>query len=463
MPGLMSGLEVGKRALLSHQIYLQTIGHNIANVNTPGYTRQRVNIGATYPSDSPVGQIGTGITVQDIRHVKDLFLGDQWRQENKSLGQWQYKEKILSQIESLVNEPNDNTLADRLNGFWDAWDGLSQNPTATNREAVLGATTLLVDSFHTLSKDLTKLRDSIDRDLGTYTSQINRLTTEIAAVNRQIATGEVDGSSANDLRDRRDLMIDELSALVDVNTIPADNGMVRVTIGAMEVVDGTDSLPIDTETINKNGVKENRLVWRGTNIEIKNVNGELKGLLDSRDNIVPGYIDQLDHLAAKIIESVNALHRTGYGLDGSTGLDFFDSRFTDARSIRVNQDLINSPDRIGASGSGEPGDGTVALEIQNLRNERIMINGTTSFNDYYDAMVGNLGVESHEAQAFAENYQILVQQIENAKQSVEGVSLDEEMANMIKFQHAYDAAARVITTMDEALDTVISRMGIVGR
>ena len=113
MAGLMQGLEIGKRALLSHQIYLQTIGHNIANVNTPGYTRQRVTISSTFPSDTPVGMVGTGVTVEDVRHVRDLFLGEQYRQESKSLGQWTYKQKVLSQVESLFAEPNDNTLADR--------------------------------------------------------------------------------------------------------------------------------------------------------------------------------------------------------------------------------------------------------------------------------------------------------------------------------------------------------------
>lgn len=463
MAGLMQGLEVGKRALLSHQIYLQTIGHNIANVDTPGYTRQRVTISATYPSNTPVGMVGTGVTVEDIRHVRDLFLGEQYRQENKALGQWTYKQKILSQVESLFGEPNDNTLADRLNGFWDAWDDLSKNPNASNREGVLSAGRLMVDSFHTLARDINKLRDSVDRDLATYTDQINQAAAEIAALNRQIVTREVDGSRASDLRDSRDRLIDELSSLVDVNTIESDNGAVRVMIGAMEIVTGLDTIPIETRIINDNGKMTHELVWKNTTVEIRNVNGELKGLLDARDEMIPRYLEELGMLAQTVVESVNGMHRTGFGLDGSTGLNFFDPRYVDAESIRINEDLISSPNRIAASASGEVGDGSIALAIQNLRNERVMVSGTTTINDYYDSLVGKLGVESHQAISFAENSALLVHQIQNARQSVEGVSLDEEMANMVKFQHAYDAAARVITTMDEALDTVISRMGIVGR
>ena len=463
MAGLFQGLEVGKRALLSHQVYLQTIGHNIANVNTPGYTRQRVTINATYPSQSPWGAVGTGISVEDIRHVRDLFLGEQFRQENKQLGQWTYKQKILSQVESIFSEPNDNTLADRLNGFWDAWDDLSKHPNSTNREAVLGAATLLVNSLHTLDRDLDHLRDSIDRDLVTYTTEINRLAGEIASVNRQIVKREGDGSNANDLRDRRDRMIDELSSLVDVNTIDVGNGAKRVLIGSMEIVSGVDMIPVETRVINDNGTVAHDLVWQGTKIQLKNVNGQLKGLLDARDTMIPEYVNELDVIAANIIDQVNALHRTGYGLDGSTGLNFFDPRYRGAGEIRINEDLVSAPEKIAASASGEVGDGSIALAIQDLRNERIMFGGTTTINDYYDGLIGRLGVESHEAESFAENYQLLVRQIEDSRQSVEGVSLDEEMANMVKFQHAYDAAARVITTMDEALDVVISRMGIVGR
>jgi flagellar hook-associated protein 1 FlgK len=258
-------------------------------------------------------------------------------------------------------------------------------------------------------------------------------------------------------------MIDELSAIVDVNTIESDNGSVRVMIGALEIVTGLDTIPIETRVINNQGKREHELVWKGTAVSIRNVNGELKGLLDARDEMVPRYLEELGQIARTLVEQVNGIHRNGFGLDGSTGANFFDPRFLDADSIRVNQDLINAPEKIAASQGGEVGDGSMALAIQNLRNSRVMVSGTTSINDYYDSLVGSLGVESHQAMSYVENYSLLVQEIENSRQSVQGVSLDEEMANMIKFQHAYDAAARVITTMDEALDVVISRMGIVGR
>ncbi len=464
MPGLFQGLEVGKRALLSHQIYLQTIGHNIANVNTPGYSRQRVRITSTYPEINAIGAIGTGVTVTDIRNVRDLFLGEQFRKENKSLGQWTYKDKIMSQMEALFNEPNDNTLSDLMNDFWDAWSDLSTNPSSiSHRMALLESTKLLTNRFHEMATQLNSLRNDIDRDLVAITQDVNRLTSEIAQLNRQIKSQELGSERANDLRDVRDRLLDELSELVDVNTIEQDNGEVLVMIGALAVVDGSDSVNITAESYNDNGTLKHRLVWENSGLEIKNLNGKLKGLLDARDDIIPRYLDELDLLAQTLIEQVNALHRTGYGLDGTTGLDFFDTTFTDAANIKLNAEVAADPALIAASASGEPGDNAIALAIQDLRNQRIMVDGTTTMSDYYNGIIGRLGVETHEAKSFSDNYELLVQQVLNAKQSVEGVSLDEEMTNMVKYQHAYDAAARIITTMDEALDVVIKKMGIVGR
>jgi flagellar hook-associated protein 1 FlgK len=463
MPGLFQALEVGKRALLAHQTSLQTIGHNIANVNTPGYSRQRVQISATLPEQSTIGSIGSGVQVTDIRHIRDLFLGEQLRTENKSLGQWSYKEKILSQVEVFFAEPNDNTLSDLLNGFWDAWSDLSTDPSSTNhRVALIEQTNLLTNSFHQLAKRLNNLRDAIDSDVVIMVNDVNRLTAEIARLNGQIRVRELGNEQANDLRDSRDQLLDELSGLIDVNTIEQKNGEVLVFMGAMEIVDGTDTMELGTEVYGDSEAVTHRVVWTGTKAEVRNVNGKLKGLLEARDEIVPGYLNELNRLASELIQQVNTLHSSGFGLTGSTGLDFFDSTFTDAANIKINPEIAENPERIAASASGEVGDNTIALAIQGLREQRMMENGTATMNDFYIGLIGKLGAETNEASSFKGNYELLVQQIENARQSVQGVSLDEEMTNMIKSQHAYDAAARVITVVDQALDTVILRMGITG-
>lgn len=464
MPGLFQTLEVGKRALMGSQVTLQTIGHNIANVNTPGYSRQRVDLLSTPPEVTSIGSIGTGISVGDINHIRDLFLGDQYRQENKSLGQWSYKEKILSQLEGLVGEPNDNSLSDLLNGFWDAWSDLSTDPTSTsNRVALIEKARLLTNGFNQLADQLNNLRDSVDQELDQYTGEINRLASQIASLNQQIKIQELGGKHANDLRDTRDQLIDNLSSLIDVNSREEANGMAVVSIGAMAIVDGTKTIPIGTKVVNDGGVMKHDLVWQGTDIGITNLKGEVKGLLEVREEIIPGYLKQLDDLSASLVKEVNAVHQTGYGLDGSTGTNFFDTKYVNAANLKINDEIVNSPGKIAASASGEVGDNTLALDISDMRNTRLMLDGTASFNEYYNAMVGSLGSDSRQAQSLTQNYKLVTTQLTNAKESVQGVSLDEEMTNMVKYQHAYDAAARVVTAMDQALDTVITGMGIVGR
>lgn len=465
MPGLFQGLEVGKRALLSHQLWLQTLGHNIANVNTPGYSRQRVTVTASRPEDLSYGSIGTGIQTEDIRHARDIFLSQQYQQSSKSLGQWTYKQKTMSQIESIVNEPQDSSLNDLLNQFWDAWSELSTGDatSSSNRANVLARANELVNGIHVLATRLNSLRDSIDKDLGNFTNQINQITSDIANLNKQIRAAELGASPANDLRDARDYLVDQLADLIDVNAHETSDGTMLVSMGAMVLVDGADQLKLGVQSINDAGVSTHRLVWEGTSVQLKNLNGQMAGLLESRDKILPEYIAQLDRLTRTLVEEVNAIHSTGYAIDGSTGVDFFDPNFTDAATVRINNLIQTDPEKIVASDAAAENNLKIALSLSDLRYKTVLEGNSMTMNDYYTSLVGKLGIQSHEAESFSGNFELMVQQVDNMRQSVQGVSLDEEMANLIKYQHAYDAAARVITTMDQALDTLINGMGIVGR
>ena len=461
MAGLMQGLELGKRALLTTQLQLQTIGHNIANVDTPGFSRQRVNIRPTMPLEITAGSIGTGIMATDIQQIKDRFLIEQYRQESQSLGEWEYKEKVLSQIETLFNEPGDTGLSTQLNEFWAAWSDMSTdigNPSAT-----LAKAESLSYGFYELADQLNKLSESIDRDIDAMAGEINLITGEIANLNFQIQSAELGGSSANDLRDRRDLLVDNLSRMVDVNSFEDERGSLTVMIGAMAVVNGENSTRISSSTSAIATRLNHDLVWENSSIRLKISGGELKGMLDMRDNLIPKYLDQLNQMATTIVTEVNQLHRSGYGADGSTGLNFFQVIGVDAMNMKVNPLIQQEPNRIATSASGEPGDKTIALAIAELQNENLMSSDTATVGEFYSALVGTLGVDSQEAKSYTDNYTLLLSQVDNAKQSVQGVSLDEEMINMVKYQQAYDAAARVITAMDQALETLIMHTGMVGR
>lgn len=463
MPGLFQAMEIGKRALLSHQYSLQTTGHNIANVNTPGYTRQRVMISPSYPAASHNGPIGSGIMVTDIQQMRDLFLGEQYREAQKSHGQWTYRQKTLSQVESVFNEPNDAALGDLINQFWDSWSQLATDAgSLTARNNVLTQANLMVNSINQLARKLEGQQTAVNRDLDTMTSEINRYTAEIARLNEMIIKQEVGGYTANDLRDARELLVDDLSNIIDVRTVEQPNGASLVYMGSMILVDGDESMRIGTETENIDGQAISRVIWEGTEVQLTNLNGQLRGLVESRDVIIPGYISQLDELARAIVQEVNGLHSAGYGLDGSTGVNFFDPGNITAATIRINVEVQGSGvGRIAAASAPDSdGDNRMALAISDLRHQSVVQDNSLTIDDYYRSLVGKLGVETKEAGSFSTNYSLLINQVDNARMSVQGVSLDEEMANLIKHQHAYDAAARLITTMDEALDTVIFRMGV---
>ncbi|MEW5923052.1 MAG: flagellar hook-associated protein FlgK [Candidatus Zixiibacteriota bacterium] len=464
MSGLFDGLELGKRALSTHQLWLNTIGHNIANANTPGYTRQRVHTTTTHPYETTVGPVGTGVKATDIYQVRDLFLNQQYRQENRSLGQWTSMEKTLSQVEALFAEPNDQSLSDQMDQFWNAWSDLANNPESlAARSALKEQTNLMTSSFHRLYTQLTDLRKSVDEDIALTTKQVNQYSTELASLNMQISRSELGGENANDLRDKRDYLIDQLSELVNINVAEQENGTATVYIGSLAIVDGTSSFNIGTYKSGAGAISVNNVVWQGTEKNVKILGGQLKGLIDTRDNVIPQYIQALDDMTATLIENVNALHQTGYGLDGSTGINFFNANYTSAGDFKLSDEIENNINRIAASLSGEVGDNRNALAIADLRNTTLMLRGTATISEFYSGLMGQIGIEAGTATSTKENYQLLVDQIESSRQSVQGVSLDEEMTQMIKYQQAYDAAARVITVMDEALSTVIKDMGIVGR
>ncbi|MCK5127160.1 MAG: flagellar hook-associated protein FlgK [candidate division Zixibacteria bacterium] len=466
MSGLFQGLEIGKRALLTHQLAMSTIGHNMANVGTPGYTRQRVLVTSAMPIELANYNVGNGVTVKTVVHIRDLFLTGQYRRENKSLGEWTYKEKTLAQVETFFAEPFGEGVGNALNKFWDSWSSLASGDadSSTPRNQIVSDATTLVNSFHSLNQQLTSLRDSTDQDVGSRVMQINQYAHQIANLNRIVASQELGGQKANDLRDQKDLLIDELSKLIDVTTTEQTNGTTSIYISGLSIVENDDTFELATRAVpSGNNSISREIVWKNTKSSVKLTGGELKGLLDMRDNLIPGYKKRLDDMAATIVAEVNRVHRAGTDLNGNAGVDFFSNTGTTAETISINMSIANDSSLIAASLSGEIGDSSNALAIHDLRRMLLLDNGSATISEYFNSTVGMVGVDSNEAKTFKANYEVLMQQIELSRQSVQGVSLDEEMANLVKMQHAYNAAARVITVMDEALGTLIQGMGVVGR
>jgi len=462
---LFGGLEAAKRALLSQQYNLTNIGHNIANVNTPGYSRQQVLFEATRPYQDVTGSYGTGVSIATVRHIRDAFLTAQYRTESQSQGHWNAMDRTMSQVENVFLEPSDNALNDLLDNFFDAWQGLttaadSQTARSTLREEAV----LLINGLREAARRLTDVINNLDDDVGASVSEINEWAVQISTLNQQIAVSELDGNSANDLRDRRDNLIDELSTMVKVHVIEEPSGATRLFIGALEYVGKGHYRSLSTIRESAGDRSAQQIVWEGTQTRLSHFGGKLGALIEARDEVLPQYIENLDTLVATLVQQVNALHTTGFGMNDQTGVNFFDPTGLTAATIDLSQEVKTDASNICASSAAaSPGNNEIALAIAGLKSTLILDNGSSTFNEYYSSLVGLIGANANQAAELKASFDLVLEQLEYSRQSVQGVSLDEEMANLIRAQHAYDAAARVIVTIDNALGTIVNELGVGAR
>ena len=462
---LLGGLEAGKRALLSHQHSLTSIGHNIANVSTAGYSRQQVMLESSKPYEDTTGTYGTGVQVATVRQIRDLFLTAQYREENGELGRWDAMDRTMSQVENIFTEPNENQLNDLMDNFFNAWQNLTTAADSqTARSSIREQAMLLINALQQASRRLSTVIDNLDDDVSGGVEELNKMASQISDINQEIAFMEVGGNKANDLRDRRDYLIDQLSRKVDVTQIEESTGSVRVFIGAMEYIGSGHYSALDTETEATEITTVQQIIWKGTGTRLGVVGGELSSLIEARDVVIPDYINRLDALVYRLVTEVNALHRVGYGSNNQTGVNFFDPNGLTAATIDLSQEVKNSLANVAASSAADsPGNNQIALSIAQLKSAQVMENGSSTMSEYYYSLIGLIGTRAEEATDTKENYELVLEQLEFSRQSIQGVSLDEEMTNLIQAQHAYDAAAKVIMTIDDALGTIVDELGVGGR
>lgn len=466
---LFQGLEIGKKALMSHQASMNTASHNVANVNTPGFTRQRVNLTNAEPVRFTYGIMGMGVDIASVERMRDKFISNRWREENQGLGHWSSRSSNLEQVESFFNEPQDTSLGAVINDFWASWQELAKQPEKPeNRNMLVQQTNLLTNAFHQLHRQLFEQRKSVNEDIEIKVAEINNLGSEIASINSRINQLELAGESANDLRDQRDLLIDQLSSYVDVTVRENERGNITVYMGSMGFVDSGSFWELDVEKVSDDNIAAANVKWKNTELDLEFFNGEMKSLFDMRDEVLPSYLDKVNNLARTIVQRVNEAHLAGYGMPDSlgnpqSGYNFFDPLGVTADTISLNIEIDNDHSLIAASTSGEVGDGSNALAIADLlKVDKVMVDNTTTIDEFYRQIIGSIGTQVMEAQNQKQNYELLVQQLDNARQSVHGVSLDEEMANLVKYQHAYNAAARIINFIDQSLETLLNT-GVAGR
>lgn len=488
MTSTFHGIEVSKRGIFAQQTALNTTAHNVSNANTPGYTRQRVNLQATnaipvpsLQSSTAVGQLGTGVEANGIQRLREIYLDNQYRSQNKHFGYYEAKQSGLSQIEDILGEPSDTGLQSVMDRFWQSWEDLSQNPQeASTRAVVVERGMAVADTFSSIYTQLSELQNNLDEELKTKVQDINSIATQIADLNSQISKLVPSGYQPNDLYDKRDLLIDKLSKMTDTQITNGTNGMINITIDGQPLVNGQTSVQMLATENQTTGLVDITIGGAAFTPQ----SGSLAGVYEARSVDIPNMVNQLDILATNFARELNNVHREGVSITslnaGSTtksDIPFFVDAAdptkdpTGANKLRVNPLITGNLNNIATAkpGNTATGDGSNALDISKIKYQTISIKNldgtvaaTTNLDDFYRYTVSDLGTQSQEAKRQAENTELMTGQIDSQRQSVSGVSIDEEMAEMIKYQNAYSSSARMMTTIDEVLDKLINGMGRVG-
>ena len=634
MGSTFSGLEIGKRGLSAHQQALKTTAHNISNADNKNYARQRVNLTAADPLYEPslnranvAGQIGQGVEIASIERVRDSFIDDRIIETGNKKSYWDTRKHYLNQVENIFNEPNGITLRSLMNEFWSAWEDLSNYPEESAHRAVVQ------EKAHTLGsrtedvfRKLDQLRNETNRAIENNVNALNSLASSIASLNDRINKAETLGDMPNDLYDKRDAAMQELSGLADINVGRGDKDEMMIFVGQQILVQGQFAHKIN---LVPDAAFESKvdLRWDASGDNVLLRSGSLQALIEIRDQVLREKIDMVDALAVNVTDSINEIHKDGFGSNGKTNVEFFASRSLAANSageydnngdginditaifrvsgkfsvnperpVEISGNLILGKDdkttvtipynekdtlrdvikRINTAGAGvvaymnhdnqlaikatvaednsrnnfiirhvedsgqllvgltgllrasgpegaydyrklgeinkfqvsnenitltphyHPSsffklgdevennaasiaaargkdingtgdyntangqkDGSNALLIaQALRGKPIMVNYTETTDDFYNSLISKLGTETREASHEFNTQNDLMVELENMRQSVMGVSLDEEMSNMVQFQHSYNASAKMISTMSEMLDVIINRMGV---
>ncbi len=457
------GLDVAMRALLAQQLGVDTVSHNISNVNTPGYSRQRVAL-ASIPgvgSYAGVPGPGGGVDVEGVDRVRDLFIDFQLRSNSHALGRYRAQANQLVQAEAVLAEPSEFGMRALLTQFWNAWRDLGDSPELpAARSAVVEAGNIVSFAMQQARASFARLRADADVRVRSLAGEVNSLSSEIAGLNREILAQHAGGGSAADLSDRRDLALDRLAELVDTNYVGQQDGTIDVFLGGRGLVTGVDSWAIYADpNIANNNYVDLKFVADDGAVLVRD--GEVRALLDERDVGMPGRITEFDQLAGQIITDINAAHAAGFGLDGpppAGGQNFFAG--TDAGTIAVDAAVVADLNLIAASTNalGAPGDSSNAGVISDLQYAFSMSGGTATYDQFYNGVVTRLGSAVREAERLVESQGLTIEHLELLRQSTSGVNLDEEMVQLIQYQRAFEAAARLISIIDEMLDTLINRM-----
>lgn len=421
MSGLLSTLNTAKSGMNVSQVAIQTTSHNISNINTPGYSRQRVNQSASSPYSMPgknsnfgAGQIGTGAQIDDVTRIRNSFYDYQYRSESHQYGNTSVKYEYFKNIEGIFNEPSDTAISSSLNSFFNSWSELSKDPQSSGvKSVVIENGKYLSNSINSAFKRLESLEEGLDKQSEYIMDEVNSMLSQLDKLEKNIKIIQGSGKSPNDFLDKRDQLLDNLSFKLNIN-----DKDVKATL--KKAYDANGKVTLDDLT--KSGVK---------------ISGELEGTLSMKQEIKK-YKDGLKQLANTITSNVNK----------AAGQDIFKAK--DGELISINPEMLQEPEKINVTAD-------IALKVYELKSEKVNINGKDmTINTFYNSMIQDLGQSSAAVIRDESNQSKLLENIDSSRSSVSGVSLDEEMISLVQLQHTYSANAKVMSTIDSLLDVVVN-------
>ncbi|MCI0540900.1 MAG: flagellar hook-associated protein FlgK [Verrucomicrobiales bacterium] len=473
MVGLFGILNLGTRSLQTQRQGVEVAGHNLANVNNPAYARQRLSIQTSLPVDGQFGPQGTGADAMAVVRLRSNILDDQIQSEVSVRGSLEAQQSALQYAQANLGQQIDrlasgaegaaaaagvgraHSLADELGDLFNAFQSFSSNPTSmAERQSLLMKATNLTSQFNQVDQRLGKLTASLNESVKADVGRANELLGSIAKLNEQIRNSEAaSGATANDLRDLRQQKIEDLAKLVKIDLTDAADGTVALAVAGTEMVTGGEVV----ETLQAYDSGQGKILVRGaaSSTALTLTGGSIQGTIEARDGAVAGLRTEVNAVASLLINEVNVVHATGFGLTGSTGEQFFSG--TNAADIQVNARLASNPALLQASADANSvGDNRVALALAQLAGKKHASLDGQTFSQKYSQAVGGLGQALSGVNTQLSDQQVVEKMFQQQRDSMSGVSLDEEMADLTKFQKAFAASARLVNTVDGMLDTIVS-------
>lgn len=478
-------LSIAKTAIGAHQAAVQVVSQNIANAETEGYSRQRAELVAATPQRFGYGSVGTGVEVKDVVRLRDTLLDTNYRREAASAEGAGVRRDALSQVQDILGEPSDQAMANALDAFWSSWSDLANNPTSSAAQATVqqrGAE--VATTLNRFASQLTDVEAGVRTRLSTTVDDVNRLADQLATLNGQITNAEVGGAQAPDLRDQRDRVADQLSKLAGGRIMEQANGTLSFVIGGVSIVDGTTARPIE---VRPGATAAVGLV--GSADALPQTDGTLGATITLLNGDIPATRTKLDALAKAIVNGVNYLHTSGWTAAGDalgnanwnvatppTGsrVNFFDPSRTTAASISISAEVAANAGVIAAGTTqNAPGDNSLALKIGSLRDvtgiaalqtsmgaatfaAQVGLASGVTFNGSFRNTTTDVALQVSVAENDASTHDTLASQADTRRQSVSGVSVDEELTLLMRHQQAFQAASRLVKTADEMMQTLLA-------